>query len=175
MTNKKLSLEQVLQDKLHQNLCKRRELVAIGTHDLSKLRGPFTYEALPPKDIRFVPLKPAEQDRDFTADELLEYYDEHDRNLRKFNHIIRDSIVYPVLYDADRTVLSLPPIINGAKSAITLQTRDIFIKRYCFRDSVEEAIVELHAKIKQGEVKVTDGSVDESAASKVRSQPTADR
>lgn len=117
-----------LQDKLHQNLCKRRELVAIGTHDLSKLRGPFTYEALPPKDIRFVPLKPAEQDRDFTADELLEYYDEHDRNLRKFNHIIRDSIVYPVLYDADRTVLSLPPIINGAKSAITLQTRDIFIE-----------------------------------------------
>ena len=45
-----------LQDKLHQNICRRRTLVAIGTHDLSKVKGPFTYEALPPTDINFVPL-----------------------------------------------------------------------------------------------------------------------
>ena len=37
-----------LQDKLHQNLCRQRTLVAIGTHDLEKLQGPFSYEALPP-------------------------------------------------------------------------------------------------------------------------------
>ncbi|CDY54089.1 BnaC08g47290D [Brassica napus] len=46
-----------LQDKLHQNICRRRSLVAIGTHDLDTLQGPFTYEALSPKDINFVPLK----------------------------------------------------------------------------------------------------------------------
>jgi phenylalanyl-tRNA synthetase beta subunit len=34
-----------LQDKLHQNLCRKRTLVAIGTHDLDTLQGPFTYEA----------------------------------------------------------------------------------------------------------------------------------
>uniref|UniRef100_A0A2P2MTQ8 Phenylalanyl-tRNA synthetase beta chain n=1 Tax=Rhizophora mucronata TaxID=61149 RepID=A0A2P2MTQ8_RHIMU len=33
-----------LQDKLHQNICRRRTLVAIGTHDLDTLEGPFTYE-----------------------------------------------------------------------------------------------------------------------------------
>ncbi len=38
-----------LQDKLHQNICRKRSLVAIGTHDLDKLQGPFTYEALPPE------------------------------------------------------------------------------------------------------------------------------
>lgn len=27
-----------LQDKLHQNLCRQRSLVAIGTHDLSKIK-----------------------------------------------------------------------------------------------------------------------------------------
>ena len=27
-----------LQDKLHQNLCRQRSLVAIGTHDLDKLK-----------------------------------------------------------------------------------------------------------------------------------------
>jgi phenylalanyl-tRNA synthetase beta chain len=37
-----------LQDKLHQNICRKRTLVAIGTHDLDTLAPPFTYEALPP-------------------------------------------------------------------------------------------------------------------------------
>ena len=45
-----------LQDKLHQNLARQRTLVAIGTHDLDTIEGPFTYEALPPKEISFVPL-----------------------------------------------------------------------------------------------------------------------
>ncbi|KAL6972707.1 phenylalanine--tRNA ligase, partial [Sarracenia purpurea var. burkii] len=33
-----------LQDRLHQNICRRRTLVAIGTHDLDTIEGPFTYE-----------------------------------------------------------------------------------------------------------------------------------
>lgn len=57
-----------MQDKLHQNLCRQRSLVAIGTHDLGTLQPPFTYEALPPEAISFVPLK---QTRSFRADELL--------------------------------------------------------------------------------------------------------
>ena len=28
----------------------------MGTHDLDTIQGPFTYEALPPEEIRFVPL-----------------------------------------------------------------------------------------------------------------------
>jgi phenylalanyl-tRNA synthetase beta chain len=30
-----------LQDKLHQNLCRQRRFVAIGTHDLDTVEGPF--------------------------------------------------------------------------------------------------------------------------------------
>ena len=115
-----------LQDKLHQNLCRHRTLVAIGTHDLGKVVGPeFTYEALPPEEIRFVPLK---QDREFTARDLLAYYAEHDLKLRKYVPIIQDSLVYPVILDAARTVLSLPPVINGSRSAISLDTRDVLIE-----------------------------------------------
>ena len=33
----------------------------------------------------------------------------------------------------------------------------VLIKRFCFRNSIEEAVVELHAKIKDGSVKLTDG------------------
>ena len=47
-----------------------------------------------------------------------QHYLEHDQKLKKFVPIIKDSVVYPVLYDAKRTVLSLPPIINGAHSAV---------------------------------------------------------
>ena len=116
-----------LQDKLHMNLCRQRSLVAIGTHDLSKIQGPFTYEAHPPEDIRFVPLKQTEE---FTAPALFEHYKTHEsgRQLKKFLHIIEDSLVYPVVLDANRTVLSLPPIINGSPSQITLDTKDVFIE-----------------------------------------------
>lgn len=114
-----------LQDKLHQNLCRQRTLVAIGTHDLATVQGPFTYEALPPEDIRFVPLK---QTREFHARELLEFYAANDQKLKRFVPIIKDSVVYPVILDANRTVLSLPPVINGAHSAISLDTRDVFIE-----------------------------------------------
>nr|CAD1837671.1 unnamed protein product [Ananas comosus var. bracteatus] len=113
-----------LQDKLHHNICRRRTLVAIGTHDLDALEGPFSYEALPPTEINFVPLKQA---KSFRADELLEFY-KSDMKLKKFLHIIENSPVYPVIYDSNRKVLSLPPIINGAHSAITLNTKNVFIE-----------------------------------------------
>ena len=61
-----------LQDKLHQNLARQRSLVAIGTHDLDTLKGPFTYEALPPKDINFIPLN---QTKEMNGEELMEFYE----------------------------------------------------------------------------------------------------
>jgi phenylalanyl-tRNA synthetase beta chain len=48
--------------------------------------------------------------------------------LAKFLPIIRDSPVYPVIYDAKRRVLSLPPIINGDHSKIKLGTKNILIE-----------------------------------------------
>lgn len=61
-----------LQDKLHQNICRRRQFVAIGTHDLDTLKPPFSYEARPPKDIKFVPLS---KDKEYTAEELMTIYE----------------------------------------------------------------------------------------------------
>lgn len=45
-----------LQEKLHQNICRQRTLVSIGTHDLDTIKGPFVYMAKPPSEIKFVPL-----------------------------------------------------------------------------------------------------------------------
>ncbi|KAI8365704.1 beta subunit of phenylalanyl-tRNA synthetase [Blakeslea trispora] len=113
-----------LQDKLHNNICRKRTLASMGTHDLDTIKGPFTYEALPHKDIKFVPLN---KDVEVDGDELMELYAE-DRNLGKFLHIIRDSPVYPVVFDANRTVCSLPPIINSDHSKITLNTKNVLIE-----------------------------------------------
>lgn len=182
--------------------------MAIGTHDLGTLRPPFTYEALPPEAITFVPLK---QTRTFRADELLavrpcqpttpfserlsplslalgcasclrgcrlsvhmhasarvpasapvcselqpmdifctvivlemalhllclsailrtrvccggevQFYSENDKKLRRYVPIIQDSLVFPVVLDANRTVMSMPPVINSAHSAVRYQAR----------------------------------------------------
>lgn len=113
-----------LQDKLHQNLCRRRTLVAIGTHDLDTIEGPFSYEALPPSQIKF---KPLGQKQEYTAVELMELYS-GESHLRPYLHIIKDKPVYPVIYDKNRVVLSMPPIINGEHSKITLDTKNVFIE-----------------------------------------------
>ncbi|KAL2111745.1 hypothetical protein VUR80DRAFT_9387 [Thermomyces stellatus] len=113
-----------LQDKLHQNLARQRTLVSIGTHDLDTIQGPFSYEALKPEDISFVPLN---QTKEMNAREMMTFY-EKDKHLGRYLHIIRDAPVYPVIYDANRTVLSLPPIINGDHSKISTKTKNVLIE-----------------------------------------------
>lgn len=113
-----------LQDKLHANLARQRTLVSMGTHDLDTLKGPFTYEALSPKDIKFVPLN---QTQEMDGEQLMLFY-EKDKHISRYLHIIRDSPVYPVIYDSNRVVCSLPPIINGDHSKITINTRNVFIE-----------------------------------------------
>lgn len=67
-----------------------------------------------------------------------------DRELSKYLHIIDKSPVYPVIYDSSREVrnkpslrarfthslqvLSMPPIINGEYSKISVDTTDVFIE-----------------------------------------------
>jgi len=116
-----------LQDKLHQNLARKRTLASVGTHDLDTIKGPFKYMAKPPGDIKFVPLN---QTKAFTSAELMELY-ATDSHLKPYLPIIRDSPVHPVIYDANGVVLSLPPIINGEHSKITLDTKNVLIECTC--------------------------------------------
>jgi phenylalanyl-tRNA synthetase beta chain len=113
-----------LQDKLHQNICRRRTLVSMGTHDLDTIQGPCVYKALPPKEIKFAPLN---QKKVMNGQELMEFY-ANDLHLREFLPIIRDKPTYPVIYDSKNVVCSLPPIINGDHSKITLNTKNILIE-----------------------------------------------
>lgn len=113
-----------LQDKLHSNLCRNRTLVAMGTHDLDHLEGPFHYKALPKKDIEFIPLN---QTKSVKGEDFLDFYSK-DKNLGKFLHIIENFENFPVILDNQNRVASLPPIINSERSKITLDTKNVFLE-----------------------------------------------
>ncbi|CAK8683646.1 unnamed protein product [Clavelina lepadiformis] len=113
-----------LQDKIHSSIGRKRTLVSIGTHDLDTIEGPFVYDAKPPADIKFVALN---QEKAFTAPELMELYSK-ESHLKGYLPIIRDSPVYPIIYDKNGVVLSMPPIINGDHSKIKLTTTNVLIE-----------------------------------------------
>ncbi|KAL6007385.1 hypothetical protein ACLOJK_032882 [Asimina triloba] len=123
----------------------------IDTPIKSMLKMHVKPEALPPSEINFVPLK---QTRSFRADALMEFY-KSDLKLKKFLHIIENSPVYPVIYDSNRTVLSLPPIINGAHSAITLKTKNVFIE--CTATDLTKANIVLNTMVEPVQVVYHDG------------------
>uniref|UniRef100_A0A8C6ZU85 Phenylalanine--tRNA ligase beta subunit n=1 Tax=Nothoprocta perdicaria TaxID=30464 RepID=A0A8C6ZU85_NOTPE len=113
-----------LQEKLHQNICRKRALVAIGTHDLDTITGPFTYTAKAPSEIKF---KPLNQSQEYTASQLMDLY-RTDSHLRHYLHLIENKPLYPIIYDSNGVVLSMPPIINGDHTKIGLNTRNVFIE-----------------------------------------------
>nr|WCZ58460.1 phenylalanyl-tRNA synthetase beta subunit [Andalucia godoyi] len=128
------------QDKLHQNICRKRTLVAIGTHDLDTLNvsAPFSYEALPPQDIAFVPLNLS---KCMTGSEIIDHYSK-DSHMRPFAAIIKDEPRFPIIFDSSRTVLSLPPLINGDHSKLSVSTKNVFIE--CTATDLTKASVVLN-------------------------------
>uniref|UniRef100_A0A672I0B5 Phenylalanine--tRNA ligase beta subunit n=1 Tax=Salarias fasciatus TaxID=181472 RepID=A0A672I0B5_SALFA len=121
----------------HKKTQKHQTLVAIGTHDLDTISGPFTYTAKPPGDICFQPLN---QTKEYTATQLMSLY-KSDNHLKHYLPIIEDKPVYPIIYDSNGVVLSMPPIINGNHSRITLKTKNVFIE--CTATDVTKAKIVL--------------------------------
>lgn len=46
------ALDPLLQTKLHEDLCEKRTVATIATHDLGAVRGPLLYAARPPQDFK---------------------------------------------------------------------------------------------------------------------------
>ena len=109
-----------LQENLHLTHGRRRRKVAIGIHDADAVRPPFVYRAVPPHDVRFVPLGNAE-----TMD-LAAILDRHEKGV-EYGHILAGKDRYPVIVDRDGQVLSFPPIINGIVTQISRDTRNLFL------------------------------------------------
>ncbi|KAF0930927.1 hypothetical protein E2562_038007 [Oryza meyeriana var. granulata] len=102
----------------------------------------YKISSIPCDSVLQMYVKP--QEESFRADKLMEFY-RSDMKLKKFLHIIENSPVYPVIYDSNRTVLSLPSIINSAHSAITLKTRNVFIE--CTATDLTKAKIVLNSMV----------------------------
>ncbi len=109
-----------LQENLHLTHGRRRKKVAIGIHDAAKVEHPFTYRAVPPGSVAFVPLGLA---RSMTLAAILE---QHEKGV-EHGHILRGKDRYPIIQDARGVVLSFPPIINGIATQLSPATRTLFI------------------------------------------------
>ena len=111
------------QDKLHQNLCRRRIFASIGTHDMDKVEAPYTYTAEKPEDIVFVPLTGGPEVDGRTLYKNLQSH----QQLSKYLYLLDGLELWPVVRDAKKRVMSMPPIINSDLSKIDLNTRNVFI------------------------------------------------
>lgn len=111
------------QEKLHDTFCRARKYASIGTHDLDTIKGPFKYVAKDPKDFEFVPLNNEVKVNGLGMMELLENH-----KLKEYLPLIRDSPVYPLVLDSNEVVCSVPPIINGEHSKISINTKNVLIE-----------------------------------------------
>ncbi len=108
-----------LQEDLHWGLGRNRRKVAIGVHDISRVKPPFRYLGADPS-FKFVPL-------DFTEEmSMQEILKKHPKG-RDYGHILQGFDRYPLIVDANDRVLSFPPIINGELTRVKDDTHDLFI------------------------------------------------
>ena len=148
MTEAKLDSLIQLQEKLHATMGRKRAKGAIGVHDLTMLKGraydedgearsasdsasgersdpratPKTirYTGVEPDGDRFVPLA---SDQELTPGEVLT---EHPTG-ETYADLVEGYERYPAIYD-DIGLFSFPPVINGRRTEVSEESRDLFIE-----------------------------------------------
>ena len=111
-----------IQEKLHLTIGRRRKKVAIGIYPLEKIKLPITFKALEPDKIRFTPL---ESNREMSGLEILQRHPTG----KEYAHLLAGKEKFPIFIDADKNILSMPPIINSQLTGkITERTREVFVE-----------------------------------------------
>jgi phenylalanyl-tRNA synthetase beta chain len=133
-----------LQEKLHATMGRKRAKGAIGIHDLTMLKGESLDEATgddadgqsgrntagPNKSIRYTGVEPdgdsfvpLDSDAELTPAEVLE---EHPTG-ETYADLVGEYQRYPAIYD-DVGLFSFPPVINGRRTEVTTDSRDLFVE-----------------------------------------------
>ena len=120
MTDELIASLMDMQEKLHFGLGRNRKKVAIGVHNFEPVTPPFTYKAVDPDSVQFIPLA---KDDSMTLREILK---KHEKGV-DYAQLLEGFDKYPLIVDANDNVLSFPPIINGSLTEVTPYTKEIFI------------------------------------------------
>ena len=109
-----------MQEDLHWGVGRDRRKASIGVHNLDRVEPPFTYMAVEPDAVRFVPLGEIEE---MSLGEILE---KHEKGI-EYRHLVDWAPRYPLIVDRKKRVLSFPPVINGELTRVDSYTRNLFI------------------------------------------------
>lgn len=107
------------QEKLTHSPGRRRRKIAIGIHDAKGITGPFTYKVVGPKDKPFTALN---ESTPRTPGDIVATHPKG----KEYGHLLPPG-KFPVFLDAKGEVLSLPPVINAQRTAVTAATRDVLL------------------------------------------------
>jgi len=108
-----------LQEHLHRGIGRNRAKIAIGLHDLKKVKPPFKYLAADP-GFAFIPL---DYEEEMSLSEILA---RHPKGVA-YGYILKGRAKYPLILDSTGNTLSFPPIINAELTRVTESTTDIFV------------------------------------------------
>jgi phenylalanyl-tRNA synthetase beta chain len=122
LDNEKIKELIEVQEKLHMTIGRKRKKLAIGIYPLEKIKLPITYTALEPDKIKFTPL---ESNKEMSGLQILQRHPTG----REYAHLLSGKEKFPIFMDADKKVLSMPPIINSKLTGkITEETTDVFVE-----------------------------------------------
>jgi phenylalanyl-tRNA synthetase beta chain len=110
-----------IQEHLHWAVGRDRKKVAIGVHDLDKVKPPYRYTAVKPDSVSFTPLHGDGYPMNLEEILLL-----HDKGI-EYASILEGKEVYPIIFDDNDEVLSFPPVINGVLTTVTDETKNLFL------------------------------------------------
>jgi phenylalanyl-tRNA synthetase beta chain len=111
-----------MQDKLDQSYGRNRQRTSIGLYDFDLISPPLSYTVAKPTEFSFTPLGFEERMN------LKDILQRHPKGL-EYGYIVSGHPMYPILLDAEKKVLSFPPIINSNDlGKITEATRNVLVE-----------------------------------------------
>eukprot|EP00123_Amoebidium_parasiticum_P017506 comp23878_c0_seq1/m.41888 comp23878_c0_seq1/g.41888 ORF comp23878_c0_seq1/g.41888 comp23878_c0_seq1/m.41888 type:complete len:397 (-) comp23878_c0_seq1:444-1634(-) len=114
-----------LQTRLHQEVCGKRALSTIATHDNDSITWPLTHDGRPPADIHIVPLR---EIKEIKVLQLLRRYQQEEGPMQRYCKLVADQGIMPCLFDQKGRCMSFPPFTNADYCKISPQTKDVFIE-----------------------------------------------
>lgn len=109
-----------MQEDLHAGIGRNRGVAAIGIHNADAITFPLVYTASP-KSTEFVPLH---SEKSLSLADILTKTETG----TKYAHLVRGNSAMPILYDANKRVISFPPVINASRTALSTRTRNILVE-----------------------------------------------
>jgi len=109
-----------MQEDLHNGIGRKRKKSSIGLHDLDSILFPLSYITVS-KQFSFIPLG---EHIESTVGDILNSFEVG----KEYGYIVNKGHNYPMLVDAQKNVLSFPPIINGNLTKLSFHTKNLLVE-----------------------------------------------